>query len=112
MKNVAKSQTGKTAYEGNLAFTEIGGDTPRHHNRSLQSRKITKSLSNREILLQVATLSKGGKGAHESKVQMTGAYSGFLSMEHAKYIQYNTITLFKEGSAITYYSFLTYGPYM
>ena len=25
-------------------------------------------------------------------------------------IQYNTITLFKEGSAITYYSFLTYGP--
>ena len=23
-------------------------------------------------------------------------------------IQYNTITLFKEGSAITYYSFLTY----
>ena len=24
-------------------------------------------------------------------------------------IQYNTITLFKEGSAITYYSFLTYG---
>ena len=26
-------------------------------------------------------------------------------------IQYNTITLFKEGSAITYYSFLTYGPH-
>ena len=25
-------------------------------------------------------------------------------------IQYNTITLFKEGSAITNYSFLTYGP--
>ena len=25
-------------------------------------------------------------------------------------IQYNTITLFKEGSAITFYSFLTYGP--
>ena len=25
-------------------------------------------------------------------------------------IQYNTITLFKEGNAITYYSFLTYGP--
>ena len=25
-------------------------------------------------------------------------------------IQYNTITLFKEGSAITCYSFLTYGP--
>ena len=25
-------------------------------------------------------------------------------------IQYNTITLFKEGSAITYNSFLTYGP--
>ena len=25
-------------------------------------------------------------------------------------VQYNTITLFKEGSAITYYSFLTYGP--
>ena len=25
-------------------------------------------------------------------------------------IQYNTITLFKDGSAITYYSFLTYGP--
>ena len=25
-------------------------------------------------------------------------------------IQYNTLTLFKEGSAITYYSFLTYGP--
>ena len=24
--------------------------------------------------------------------------------------QYNTITLFKEGSAITYNSFLTYGP--
>ena len=27
-------------------------------------------------------------------------------------IQYNTITLFKEGSAITYYSFLTYGPHL
>ena len=26
-------------------------------------------------------------------------------------IQYNTITLFKEGSAITYYTFLTYGPH-
>ena len=25
-------------------------------------------------------------------------------------VQYNTITLFKEGSAITCYSFLTYGP--
>ena len=25
-------------------------------------------------------------------------------------IPYNTITLFKEGSAITCYSFLTYGP--
>ena len=25
-------------------------------------------------------------------------------------IQYNTITLFKEGSTMTYYSFLTYGP--
>ena len=25
-------------------------------------------------------------------------------------IQYNTITLFKEGRAITFYSFLTYGP--
>ena len=28
----------------------------------------------------------------------------------ASSIQCNTITLFKEGSAITYYSFLTYGP--
>ena len=27
-------------------------------------------------------------------------------------LQYNTITLFKEGSPITYYSFLTYGPYI
>ena len=26
------------------------------------------------------------------------------------YVQYNTITLFKEGSAIACYSFLTYGP--
>ena len=25
-------------------------------------------------------------------------------------IQYNTINLFKEGSAINYYSFLTHGP--
>ena len=28
------------------------------------------------------------------------------------FIQYNTISLFKEGSAITYYSFLTYGPFL
>ena len=28
----------------------------------------------------------------------------------AEILQYNTITLFKEGSAITCYSFLTYGP--
>ena len=26
---------------------------------------------------------KKGKGAHEQKVQMDGAYSGFLSMKHA-----------------------------
>ena len=29
---------------------------------------------------------------------------------YTDFVQYNTITLFKEGSAITYYSFLTYGP--
>ena len=28
----------------------------------------------------------------------------------ANALGYNTITFFKEGSAITYYSFLTYGP--
>ena len=39
-------------------------------------------------LLRVATLSKGGKGAHESKVQKTRVYYGFLSMKHAKYMQY------------------------
>ena len=32
------------------------------------------------------------------------------SSSKADAIQYNTITLFKEGSAITCYSFLTYGP--
>ena len=36
--------------------------------------------------------------------------SAFGSFCQYNTIQYNTITLFKEGSAITYYSFLTYGP--
>ena len=32
------------------------------------------------------------------------------TLQSFKSIQYNTIILFKEGSAITFYSFLTYGP--
>ena len=32
------------------------------------------------------------------------------SVFYTDFVQYNTVTLFKEGSAITYCSFLTYGP--
>ena len=34
----------------------------------------------------------------------------FKKEPEAEILQYNTITLFKEGSAITCYSFLSYGP--
>ena len=53
------------------------------------------------LLLLAITMSQAGKYFHCHAIKEKNQNCS---------IQYNTITLFKEGRAITYYSFLTYGP--
>ena len=89
MKNIAKSQYIWNWWNCLRREPRVNGDRKKIlHDTIIGVYNQGRSRSNREILVQVATLSEGGKGAYESKVHMTGPYSGFLSMKHAQYMEY------------------------